>query len=87
MSTNDQDQDKDKDFRVAPGFSAAEIKRQEYRSLCFWANLTSVAIAVLVIATLVTLGGAFPLLAIAVVARMAMAMAKVYYRNVYKIDE
>lgn len=76
--------DKDRDFRLAAGFSSDELKQQEYRSLCFWASLTSVGLGVLFVASLL-FSAALPVLAAAVLARVIMAIAKAYYRQVYRV--
>jgi hypothetical protein len=34
-------EERDINLRLGEAYGAAELKRQEYRSLCFWASLTS----------------------------------------------
>lgn len=85
MPHPNQTEDRNSTIRFAPAFSAHEQTRQEYRRLGFWASMLSLAIVVLLMTTLVTLGATAPLLLLAIVARLGIVLARMYYRTVYHL--
>lgn len=77
-----------KDYHIARGYDAAEIKRQEYRSLCFWGSVVTVAIILFfLIAAINGSGGLLGFTFLLLTGRVVMALAKAYYRKVYDIKE
>lgn len=87
MATQDNPGERNHTVRLGQAFSQREIKQQEYRQLGFWSPVLSAAIPVTLVATLATAGAAAPLFGAAVVARGAVAVARAYYRSVYRFRD
>lgn len=82
--------DKRKTFWFGQAFHESEIIGQKYNALGFWANMLTIGIVILFIVSIIASAtghgeGWWIILGIAIVVRFIMAVAKLYYEEVYDI--
>ena len=77
------------DLRVGRAFSDAELVLQKYRSLSFWANILTLVLIGLFFVSLASPvfghGEVWVLFVVGLLARFLLAVAKLYYEEVYEI--
>ena len=72
-------------IRFGRAFDAQDIVRQKYRALGFWGALLNIAIVVCALIALVTQPLLWSLVGLAIIVRVVLAVAKLYYEQIYDI--